>query len=77
MGNDAAMFASAYGRPKNLQCWLERVKDWDLNRQNTVNAIDSQVESAIFCFEECLNRTGRFEVRTDVCHVLHTLDQQH
>ena len=20
---------------RNLQCWLERVKDWDLNRQNT------------------------------------------
>ena len=36
MGNDAFMFASVFGRPKNLQCWLERVKDWDLNRQNTV-----------------------------------------
>jgi ankyrin repeat protein len=36
MGNDALMYASAYGRPKNLQCWLQRVKDWDLNRQNTV-----------------------------------------
>ena len=36
MGNDAFMFASIFGRPKNLQCWLERVKDWDLNRQNTV-----------------------------------------
>ena len=23
-------------RPKNLQCWLDRVKDWDLNRQNTL-----------------------------------------
>ena len=36
MGNDAFMLASMFGRPKNLQCWLERVKDWDLNRQNTV-----------------------------------------
>ena len=36
MGNDACMFASIFGRPKNLQCWLEKVKDWDLNRQNTV-----------------------------------------
>jgi ankyrin repeat protein len=36
MGNDGFMLASAFGRPKNLQCWLERVKDWDLNRQNTV-----------------------------------------
>jgi ankyrin repeat protein len=36
MGNDAFMFASSMGRPKNLQCWLQRVKDWDLNRQNTV-----------------------------------------
>ena len=36
MGNDGFMFASALGRPKNLQCWLERVKDWDLSRQNTV-----------------------------------------
>ena len=36
MGNDAFMYASAHGRPKNLQCWLERIKDWDLNRQNTI-----------------------------------------
>jgi ankyrin repeat protein len=36
MGNDAFMFASSMGRPDNLQCWLQRVKDWDLNRQNTV-----------------------------------------
>ena len=36
MGNDSFMYAATYGRPKNLQCWLERVKDWDLNRQNTV-----------------------------------------
>jgi hypothetical protein len=36
MGNDAYMYAVAYGRPKNLQCWLERVKDWDLNRKNTI-----------------------------------------
>ena len=35
-GNDAFMFASIFGRPKNLQCWLERVKDWDLSRQNAV-----------------------------------------
>ena len=33
-GNDGFMFASAFGRPKNLQCWLERVKDYDLERQN-------------------------------------------
>ena len=36
MGNDALMLASVSGRSKNLQCWLERVKDWDLNRKNTV-----------------------------------------
>jgi ankyrin repeat protein len=36
MGNDAFMFASSMGRPDNLQCWLQKVKDWDLNRQNTV-----------------------------------------
>ena len=36
MGNDAFMFASMFGRPKNLECWLERVKDWDVNRKNTV-----------------------------------------
>ena len=35
-GQDGFMLASAFGRPKNLQCWLERVKDWDLSRQNTV-----------------------------------------
>jgi len=36
MGNDAFMFSSIFGRSKNLECWLQRVKDWDLNRQNTV-----------------------------------------
>jgi len=36
MGNDAFMYASAYGRPKNLQCWLQRIKDWNLNRVDTV-----------------------------------------
>ncbi len=36
MGNDGFMFASMFGRAKNMQCWLERVKDCDLNRQNTV-----------------------------------------
>eukprot|EP00938_MAST-03A_sp_MAST-3A-sp1_P003520 g3520.t1 len=36
MGNDGFMLASVFGRPKNLQCWLERVKDWDLSRQYTV-----------------------------------------
>ena len=32
MGHDACMFASGFGRSKNLQCWLESVKDWDVNR---------------------------------------------
>ncbi len=36
MGNDGFMLASAIGSPKNLQCWLERVKKWDLNRQSTL-----------------------------------------
>ncbi len=36
MGNDACIFASTFGRAKNLECWLASVKDWDLNRQNTV-----------------------------------------
>ena len=36
IGKDGFMLASAFGRPDNLQCWLERVKDWDLNRQNTL-----------------------------------------
>ena len=36
MGSDAFMYASAYGRHKNLQYWLERVKNWDLNRQNSI-----------------------------------------
>ncbi len=35
-GSSAFEYASAVGRQKNLQCWLERVKNWDLNRQNTV-----------------------------------------
>ena len=33
MGNDVFMIASVFGRSKNLQCWLERVKDWDLERR--------------------------------------------
>jgi len=36
IGNDAFMYASSMGRPDNLQCWLERFKNWDLNRKNTV-----------------------------------------
>jgi ankyrin repeat protein len=36
MGNDAFMYASTYGRPKNLQCWFERVKHYNLECQNTV-----------------------------------------
>ena len=36
MGNDAFMYASIFGRPKNLECLLEKIKDWDLSRQNTV-----------------------------------------
>ena len=35
-GSDAFMFASFAGRSDNLQRWLELVKDWDLNRRNTV-----------------------------------------
>ena len=35
---DGFIIASIFGRPKNLQCWLERLKNWDLNRQNTVFA---------------------------------------
>ncbi len=36
MGNDAFMYASVYGRPKNMQCWLERVKEYDMETQNIV-----------------------------------------
>jgi len=36
MGNDALMLASAFGRPKNLQCWFERVKGYDLEGRNIV-----------------------------------------
>ena len=36
MGNDSFMIASLFGRPENMECWLEKVKGWDLNRQNTV-----------------------------------------
>ena len=36
MGNDAFSFAASMGRPKNMQCWLERVKEYDLERQNIV-----------------------------------------
>ena len=35
-GNDAFMLASLSGRPNNLECWLQRVKNWNLSRQNTV-----------------------------------------
>ena len=36
MGNDGFILASVFGRSKNMQCWLERVKDYDLERQNIV-----------------------------------------
>ena len=36
MGNDGFALASAFGRAKNIQCWIERVKDYDLERQNIV-----------------------------------------
>jgi len=36
MGNDAFMYASFYGRVENIVRWLQKVKDWDLNRQNAV-----------------------------------------
>merc|ERR1711937_946735 len=36
MGNGVLMFASTFGRPKNIQCWLERFKDYDTERKNTV-----------------------------------------
>ena len=32
MGNNAFMLASITGRSENIKCWLERVKDWDINR---------------------------------------------
>ncbi len=35
MGNDGFILASTFVRYKNMECWLKRVKDWDLNRQNT------------------------------------------
>ena len=43
MGNDAFMYASIYGRPKNLQCWLERVKDYDLEQRNAVLGVTSLI----------------------------------
>ena len=36
VGKDACIFASMFGRPLNLKCWLEKVKDWDMNRKNTI-----------------------------------------
>jgi ankyrin repeat protein len=36
MGNNAFMIASVFGRHDNLQCWLQRIKHRDLNRQNSV-----------------------------------------
>ena len=38
-------------------------------RQLSVQGIDGQVESVIFCFEESQSH-GTFEVRTDVCDVI-------
>ena len=36
MGNDGFIIASTFGRVENLNCWLERIKDWDVNRAVTV-----------------------------------------
>ena len=35
-GNDAFMFASAFGNTENAKFWLERFPDWDLERKNKV-----------------------------------------
>ena len=43
MGNDAFMYASVYGRPKNLQCWLERVKEYDLEHRNAALGVTSLI----------------------------------
>ncbi len=37
IGNDAFMFASLFGRPKNMQYWLDRFENYDLERGNTVS----------------------------------------
>ena len=34
MGNDAFMHASIYGRAKNISFWLEKFKDWNVDRTN-------------------------------------------
>ena len=34
LGNHAFEFGAAMSRKDNLQCWLEKVKNWDINRQN-------------------------------------------
>ena len=39
-------------------------------RQLPHESIDIQVESVDILFRRALNRTGTFEIRTDVCHVI-------
>jgi ankyrin repeat protein len=36
-GMDACMAACAFARHQNVQIWLSRFKDWDLNRGNSMN----------------------------------------
>ena len=35
MGNDAFMLGSVFGRQVNIQLWLKRVKDYDLEQRNS------------------------------------------
>jgi ankyrin repeat protein len=39
IGNDAVMFASACGRFDNLKCWLEKIKDYDLDHKNAMGVV--------------------------------------
>ena len=66
MGNDAFMLASALGRPKTMQFWLERFKDYDLERQNTVLGATPLITAANL-------GPNKFKIVEKLCKEVHAL----
>ena len=48
MGNDAFMLASVTGRSENVKYWLDRFKEYDLERENFVLGATSLIISTTF-----------------------------
>jgi len=69
-GSDALMLASAMGRSKNVQFWIERFKNWDVNRIDTVFGSTALSKAVYFgankleTVKVLLNAGARLEFRT-------------